>query len=403
MDSTELCEEVLAQLGLTDAEIRKHIVFIDLAKPGGRKDPGCLPRFNMMETSDGNEDEDEFVKLTARISVFEMLFDGLLDNQTTPPQRTMMSMAAQTLAYVEDPSVHDLTQLLRDPFEFIDRIEGLEPIIDNYWRDEFVVKTKNGIDEVACKTETAGALLRRVNGLLGTPIVKRLLVNDHPTISLAKRMNEGGVFVMVATRKGKVMPAGARLVGRFMLTMIHRAVGARNSLRKPVPTFVAIDEFHNYLVQGSDEALLNLLAEARKHRCSVWLLHQEERQLSPPMLNSLLTNCHVITSGQMSDAMARLSRDKLGITTIENGPDKGKLTIETTKMPLKSFVAGVRGKPPIVIKSRKDPLGDRFKRLPGDGGAAVLKRTHALMREEYAHIPVIAADNVVELQEARPI
>lgn len=389
MDGTELCDEVMAQLNLTDDEIRKHIVFIDLRKPGGPDDIGCMPRFDLMETGDGTNTEDPYVNIAARISVFEMLFDGLMESDTTPVMRIMMSYAAKTMAALEKPRAKDLIKLLEAPLAFIARLPDLDTEIREYWESEIDLD-KGGNER---KNETARALFRRVKGLLGNPIVKRLLVNDHPTVNLAQRLNEGGTFVLVATRKGKIMPAGARLVGRFILTMVLRAVGARNSLGKPVKSFGAIDEAHNYLNKGADEALMNLLAEARKHWFSLWLFIQEERQTVPAMINSILTNCHIILgSNGMSDNMARMIKDKIGVDVHESGPNKGKPTIELTKIPLFQFVASLRGKKPIMIKTKKDPLGDKFTRIPSGKKAEKfvqqkMAQVHRIMREMYAQVP----------------
>ncbi|MGI9502024.1 MAG: hypothetical protein ACR2RE_03085, partial [Geminicoccaceae bacterium] len=390
MDGTELCDEIISQLDLTDDEIRKHIVFIDLAKPGGPDDIGCLPRFNMMEMGDGTGGGDAFVDLDARINLFEMLFDGLMDTDTSGPMKIMMSYAAQTMAALPNPTVDDLLALLKAPLAFTATIRNLDPDVRDYW--EGVIKLDKNDEEVV--NETARALFLRAKGLLGRPIIKRLLVNDHPTVNFAKRFNEGGTLFLIAVRKGKLMPLGARLVGRFILTMILRAVGARNSLGKPVKSFCAIDEAHNFFNSGQDESFMNLLAEARKHWVSLWMFLQEERQTSPAMINSILTNCHIILgSNGMSEAMARMIRDKIGVETHESGKKKGKPKIELTKIPLFSFVASLRGNKPIMIKTKEDPLGDKYTRIPkGDkaGPAFVearMERVHRIMREEYAQLP----------------
>lgn len=392
MDGTELCDEIIAQLNLTDEEIRKHVVFIDLAKPGGPDDIGCLPRFNLMETGDGSGGGDAFVDLDARISMFEMLFDGLLDADTSGPMRIMMSYAAQTLASLESPTVNDLLALLKTPLAFTARMQNIDPDVRDYW--EGVIKIDKHGEEQA--NETARALFLRAKGLLGRPIIKRLLVNDKPTINFAKRFNEGGTLFLIAVRKGKLMPLGARLVGRFILTMVLRAVGARNSLGKPVKSWLAIDEAHNFLNSGQDESFLNLLAEARKHWVSLWMFIQEERQTSPAMINSILTNCHIILgSNGMSEAMARMIRDKIDVGVHESGKKKGKPTIELTKIPLFSFVASLRGNKPVMIKTKKDPLGDKYTRIPkGDKAGpdfvkGVMDRVHQIMRKEYAQLPEI--------------
>lgn len=171
-----------------------------------------------------------------------------------------------------------------------------------------------------------------------------------------------------------------------------------------------------------DDALLNLLAEARKHKTSIWLLHQEERQLSPTMLNALLTNCHVITAGGMSSFMAKLVKDMLGVVVIETGNDKGKPTIDLPKLKIKTFAAGVRSQKPLVLTSKKDALGDRFRSIPvhktgrsrGKPTAKGMKmiedsvsQARAIMREMYAKDVDLAVDRddakLIEFQEPRPI
>ena len=404
MDGTQLIDEVLAKVDPTDQQIRERIILIDIEQAGGPGDIGCLPRLNLLNTNAGSDDS--YIALTARSAIFEMAFGGLLEgNENTGPMAAMLSFASKTLARVKNPSPDDFIELLRDPHAYLEGLEGIPKMVEDYWRDE----CKPGKPNM-----TAQALARRAYQMISNDVVHRLLCNPIETVNLAQRLNEGAI-VLVATRSGAATSTGARHIGRFMLSMLLRAAKGRNYLGDIKDTACYVDEFPNFLVAGRDASLLELLSEGRKMGFSINLLNQEEQQLSPAMVSSLLANCETLIAGGVSPAFAQRISFPMGIKKIESGPDKGKPNIDLPCLKPKIFAACVKGRDPVTITSKKDALGDKYRRLPkGRAGrkavSEVMGRCHRIMREMYAEDPVASmiaeASNVIplgEIKEARPI
>lgn len=390
VDDSHLIDEVLAKVDPTERQIRERIILIDIEQAGGPGDVGCLPRLNLLNTGSNS---DSFIGMTAKASVFEMVFGSLLEgNETTGPMAAMLTFAAKTLARVKDPTPDDFIRLLRDPHAFIEDLPGLPTMVREYWGDE----CKPGKPNM-----TAQALARRAYQMISNDIVHRLLCNPIETVDLGKRLNEGAI-VLVATRSGPATAAGARHIGRFMLSVLLRVAMARNENANPLPTVAHVDEFPSYLAGGVDESLLGLLSKARKKRMAVCLYNQEEQQLAPRMISSLLANCGTLIAGGVSPGFAQRLSYQMGIKKIESGPDEGKPNIDLPRLKRRQFAAAWNGREPIIIKSKPDALGDAFHRMPKDGGKEVMARVHRIMREMYAEDPFeVVAE--AELKEAQPI
>jgi len=410
MDGTELIPEILTKVNPTDRQIRERVVLIDVLEAGGVGDIGSMPRLNMLNTGAG--DSNSFIAMTAKASIFEMVFGSLLEgNEQSGPMSTMLSFASKTLAYVENPSPDDFINLLRDPFTFMEGVKGIPKLVKEYWQDEIKVKPiKDGreiIGHEVMPNPTSGALQRRAYQMISNPIIERLLCNPLETVNLAQKLNDGA-FVAVATRSGAATAVGSRHIGRFMLSMLLRATKARDSLGAALPVAAYIDEFPNYLLGGKDESLIGLLSEARKFRISINLICQEEGQTAPAMLSSLIANCATFGSRNMAERL----RFPMKIEQVESGPNKGKPNIDILKLNPHNFAACVKGHQPVVIKSKKDALGDRFRRIPkGKKGKKMLEdtmtRVNGIMRELYAYDPIEQqideSDNVERFEEAQPI
>jgi len=414
MDGTELIDEVVTKFNPTDKQIRERMVLIDPLQAGGPNDIGSMPRLNMLNTGAGQPNS--HIAMTAKSSIFEMVFGSLLEgNEQSGPMSTMLSFASKTLAHVKNPSPNDFIELLRDPFSFTKRMDGLPPLVLDYWRDEIKTKPMRDGREVigheVIPNMTAQALSRRAYQMIANPVIERLLCNPVETVNLAEKLNQG-CFVGVATRTGPATAGGARHIGRFMLAMLLRAAKSRNSLGGLMPTSVIIDEIPNYMSGGRDESLIGLLSEARKFGMSINLICQEEGQTAPAMLSSVIANCGTLIVGGISRQVAERVRFPMGIKANESGPDKGKLNVDILALKPKNFAACVKGHDPIVIKSKKDALGDNFRRIPkGAKGEAMvaqtMQRVHQIMRELYAHDPVEQAiddaPNVERFEGVRPI
>lgn len=415
IDGTEFIDEVIAKANLTERQIRERVILFDVLEAGGDDDIGCMPRQNMLKT--GNiAKEGSFLDTTAKASVFEMAFAGLLaGNEHTGPMAAMLSNTAKTLARVDNPSVDDFLLLLRNPLAFIEDMPKLPSIVREYWQDEIKTKPIREGSEVVgfeiIRNETANALMRRAYQMVGNDIVRRMLCNKIETVDLGARIDEGCLFA-VATRGGAAGSIGSKTIGRFFLSQLLRICKARNSLKSPMPTAIIVDEFPNYLVSGFDPSLEELLAEGRKMNMAFLLANQNEAQLSTRMKDSLMENCQILVAGGVSTAMAQKLRYKMGIDELESGPKKGQPNVDIVKLSPKSFGASLRGKEPIVIRSKRDALGDAFGKLPkGQKGINAIEErvaeVNAAMRDLYAYDPVERAieqsANVVELREAVPI
>src|SRR3989338_10089064 len=149
--------------------------------------------------------------------------------------------------------------------------------------------------------------LNKVNAFLFDNSIRQLLASPKSSFNLREVMDEGKIL-LVKLDKGR-LKGSADLLGSLLLAKIQAAAFSRTDTpelqRKKF--YLYIDEFQNF----ATESFIGMLAEARKYRLALLLVHQNLAQLSATLRASILSNCRL-------QAYFQISRDDSNILAKES-------------------------------------------------------------------------------------
>lgn len=322
-------------------------------------DEESMPCLNLFETS---RDRGAKLKTSHMIGTFKSMCSGLIDQELTPPMQTLFGYCARVLMNGTDPTLHDLLSLLEDPITYMEGLGMLpeDPVYEFFVKDVIGDKRNEAVFK-----KTVIYIRGRIHNVLQDPIIERLLVNKRTTFSLAKAIEYGSI-ILIATRKTDLGSDGARLLGKYILTIVHRVVQERVHMTEDQmkPVMLYVDEFQNCLSdKGKDETLSAMLDENRKFKLGLHLATTRFGKISTEMGDAVLNCTGTKVCGTMIGAGSSLMAPELGRTTKDlNDIEKFNLFVKV----------GAGDKKAVRIKTKKDPLRKLGK--PNPRAMGILRR-----------------------------
>ena len=116
--------------------------------------------------------------------------------------------------------------------------------------------------------------------------------------------------------KGKMGEEASQAYGKFIVSMFQSLAFKRADQNEDdrMPTFMAIDEFQNYVT----DSIKVILAEARKYKMHLILSHQSIGQISNTELrDTILGNTSIKAVGIASKKTLRVMAEEMGIKLTE--------------------------------------------------------------------------------------
>ena len=198
------------------------------------------------------------------ISLYEYVFGALLGAELTARQGVIFRYLARLMMVVPGATIHTLMDFMQEP-------ESTRPYLDNL-RDD--VMTRRFFDTQFFSksfSDTRQQILTRLWGVLSNRVLERMFANEQNKLNLFTAMNRGSL-ILINTAKDLLKQEGCEILGRFFIALLCQAAQERASIpeEKRLPTFVYIDEAHDYF----DESMENLLNQARKYKVGLVLAHQ---------------------------------------------------------------------------------------------------------------------------------
>ena len=98
-----------------------------------------------------------------------------------------------------------------------------------------------------------------------------MFCNKRNKVNIFEAMNQGSL-ILINTAKDLLKQEGTEILGRFFIALICQAAQERATIdvESRMPTFVYIDEAHDYF----DQSMGRLLEQARKYKVGLTLAHQ---------------------------------------------------------------------------------------------------------------------------------
>jgi type IV secretory pathway TraG/TraD family ATPase VirD4 len=149
--------------------------------------------------------------------------------------------------------------------------------------------------------------LNKVSAFLFDPALRQMLVAPKSSFNLRDIMDEGKILI-VKLAKGQ-FKSNADLLGSLLLAKIQATAFSRTDTPELQRRkfYLYIDEFQNF----ATESFIGMLAEARKYRLALLLVHQNLAQLPTILRASILSNCRL-------QAYFQISRDDSNILAKES-------------------------------------------------------------------------------------
>ena len=264
------------------------------------------------------------------IQTLDYLFSGILGADLTAKQGVFFRFLARLLLKVPDVMGRNATLL--DMLELTDRLDpymdvvaALEPVQRRFFERDFNDKGFR---------QTKEQLRYRLNGILENPTLERLFTSAATKVDLFKELNRGAV-ILIDTAKDFLKDNSANY-GRIFIALVLQAIMERAALPeyKRRPTYLIVDEAHEYFDQNIDD----LLTQVRKYKLGCVFAHQYLGQCSVQLRASLAANTAIkLASGvSVNDARAL-------------APDMRTTADFILSQPKLQFAAYVRGVTPQAV------------------------------------------------------
>ena len=258
---------------------------------------------------------------TNAIDTISYVFSSALGDggNFTAKQRTLFDNCVQLLLTFPSTIV-DLLALMQS--KGLDRyrvhIPKLSPPAQVFFNTSFDTKTY-----MDTKTEISW----RLDGILKNPAFARMFTT-RDSFDFYRELGKPQLL-LVDTDKALLGGQGTEIFGRYVIAQILSAIQQRANTTYRLPTYVYIDEAHDYI--ANDENIATIIDQARKMRVGFTFSHQRETQ---------------IRNGNVLDALRHCA---IQFKPIED--EKRRYHFDLT----------VRGKTPVDVYS---PLVDRPRRAP---------------------------------------
>jgi ABC transporter substrate binding protein len=175
--------------------------------------------------------------------------------------------------------------------------ESTRPYLDNLTDDAMTRRFFDTQFFSKSFSDTRQQILTRLWGVLSNRVLERMFANKRNKLNLFTAMNRGSL-ILINTAKDLLKQEGTEILGRFFIALLCQAAQERASIPedKRMPTFVYIDEAHDYF----DESMENLLNQARKYKVGLVLAHQNLDQFETTLRSTVMASTSIKMVGGLS-------------------------------------------------------------------------------------------------------
>lgn len=301
---TQLLQSLYLDLAKTDASI----VVIDSQTDLIRKishlkgkdpiiiSPKDLPSFNIFDVPTRSDDPHIREQIAnGVIETYMYVFDGIIGADLTAKQGVFFKMVARLLLNLKETlgrpaTIMDMFRLMEDMTPYLSTINALPEIPRTFFLKDFQQSTFK---------QTREQIRYRLNSILENPTIAQLFTAEKNSIDLYKLLQEGNV-ILIDTARDYLKDSSPHF-GRFFISLILRAVYERAAATNRHPTYLIIDEAHQYF----DNNINEMLSTIRKFNCGAFLAHQFLDQATPQLRASFASNTAVKIVSGVSNSDAR--------------------------------------------------------------------------------------------------
>lgn len=301
---TQLLQSIYLDLANTDASI----VVVDSQSDLIRKishlkgkdpiiiSPKDLPSFNIFDVPTRSDDPHIREQIAnGVIETYMYVFDGIIGADLTAKQGVFFKMVARLLLHLKESmgrpaTIMDMFRLMEDMTPYIPTINTLPEIPRTFFLKDFQQSTFK---------QTREQIRYRLNSILENPTIAQLFTAEKNSIDLHKLLQDGNVILIDTARD--YLKESSPHFGRFFISLILRAIYERAATTNRHPTYLIIDEAHQYF----DSNINEMLSTIRKFQCGAILAHQYLDQATPQLRASLAANTAIKMVSSVSSGDSR--------------------------------------------------------------------------------------------------
>jgi len=257
------------------------LIIVDPTDP---KKPPALNLFDFSLAGINASPRDQERLLNASIELYEYMFGSLLGAELTQKQDVIFNNLARLMTVVPGATVQHLLDFLEEDDtsinQYIGKLSGVSRrFFDSQYNDQQFKETKKQI-------------LWRLFKLFSQAGFERMFVNKKNAVDLYGAINSSKI-VLINTAAAHLGDQPSKIFGRFFIALLAQATARRATIHESqrLPTYVYIDEASEYF----DDKVRTLVNKARKQKIALTMAHQELKQLTPDLLNTMRTTGTKIT------------------------------------------------------------------------------------------------------------
>ena len=370
--------------------LAERCIFID---PSDLQYPVSLNLFDVSHASVGDARTRETIENNIT-ELFEYFFDALLGSELTGKQSTLFRYLGLLLMRIPEGNIHTLRKLCEDAKPYQQYIDKLPDTARTFFETRF-----NSRDMQATKTQ----VLNRLWGVLSNRSLDRVLSGTHNSVNFDEAL-QSGKLIFIHTSNEHLGEEGSAIFARMMVALLGQALIRRAAIAPELrtDTYIYIDEAEGVV----DATLVRLLAQARKYRGALTIVHQHLDQLSTSARAGIFANTSIKLAGGVSAKDANSLSSEMRTTPdfiLSNRKDKD---VSRFALFAKNYTE--------TAMTLSVPLGymEGIERLSGDDYVDLLN----LSRERYgqgvdtvpvvvevmppAPLPIIQPDIIPEIEDA---
>lgn len=231
--------------------------------------------FNVLEFE---KPEEKPLIASGIISIFKKLYGH---SRGPRLEYILRNVLLSILEYPNATLMHVLRMLTDDNFR-ADVLEYVkDPVILNFWKDEFDAWPQKQ------REEAISPITNKVGQFTSSQLIRNIFWQQKSKINFRKLMDEGKI-ILINLSKGKIWEDSTNLLGSFVVSKIQIDIMSRADLdeseRKDF--YLYIDEFQNF----ATESFATILSEARKYKLGLILANQYGSQLDDVTRSAIFGN-----------------------------------------------------------------------------------------------------------------
>lgn len=224
------------------------------------------------------------------------VFEKIYGHSWGPRLEHILRNTILALLDYPDSTLLDVPKLLANQKFREDVVKYIEdPVVKNYWTDEFANYTERQ------RVEAIAPIQNKVGQFLSSTTIRNVVGQKHTAINMREVMDDGKILLLKLS-KGELGEDSAALLGAMLITKIQLAAMSRADIpeeeRKDFYLFV--DEFQNFATQS----FVSILSEARKYRLNLAMANQYVAQMPEEVQAAVFGNVGTIISFRVGGADA---------------------------------------------------------------------------------------------------